>query len=157
MTSSGRTDRSTLAATWSLWSITATVIFAAVTHAYDFGIAAAVAGGAVIAILFALYRRYRRTGSRLALGSYGLLSLWVIGGFGLVGGVWNHAVKIALSAANGGTLSPALEPFFMAPELGDGVYEMLWILLGGASLVAAFFGYRFFRTVRWTATGREAA
>ena len=146
-----QSDGSAIAASRSLWSITATVTLAAITHAYDFGVAAWVAGAIVIVLLFSLSNRYRRTGSRLAAVFYSLLSLWVIAGFGLVGGVWNHAVKIVLTAVNGGTVPAGLEPLFMDPELGSVSYEAFWVLLGIASVAAAFYGYRFVRTVRWTA------
>ena len=133
----------------SLVSVSVTAFLAAVTHAYDFGTAAFGVGAFIIALLVVLSRRQQRTGSRLALVLYGLLNLWIIGGFGVVGGFWNHAVKVPLIAANGGTLPPALEPLFMSPDLGSLTYEVVSILTFGASVFAAYFGYRFVRTVRW--------
>lgn len=141
---------SAIAASRSLLSVAATVVLAAITHAYDFGPAAFVAGAVVLGMLFTLNRHYRRVGSRLAIVLYGLLSLWVIVGFGLVGGVWNHAVRDVLSTANGGTLSTAIQPLFMSPELGSAVYETFWILLGAAALLAAYFTYRLARVVPWS-------
>lgn len=136
----------------SLLSIAVTASLAAITHAYDFGIPAFIVGAVIIATLIALSRRYRRTGSRPAVVLYGLLSLWIIGGFGLVGGFWNHAVKGTLMAANGGALPSGLEPLFMSPDLGPPVYEVGYILLFAASALAAYLGYRFVRTVPWRAS-----
>jgi hypothetical protein len=147
-TAAQQPSRSTIAA--SLWSVSITVMLAAITHAYEFGSAAFVVAAVVIAILFVLSSHYRRAGNRLVLVVYGLLNLWVIGGFGLVGGLWNHAVKVAVSLANGGALPVSLERCFMSPDLGSATYEALGILTFGASMVAANFGYRFARTVRWT-------
>jgi len=151
MTSSTtQSGRSRGTASRSLWSIAATVILAAFTHAYDFGPAAFLAGTVVLVTLFLVNARYRRTQSRFAALLYSLLSLWVIAGFGLLGGVWNHAVKLVVVAGSGGTLPSALEPLFMSPDLGGATYEALWIVLGVASVFAGYFGYRFARTVRWT-------
>jgi hypothetical protein len=124
-------------------------MLASITHAYEFGTVAFVAGAVVIAILFALSSHYRRTGNRPVLVLYGLLNLWVIGGFGLVGGLWNHAVKVAVSAATGGALPQSLERFFMSPNLGGATHEIIGILTFGASLFAVYFGYRYARTLRW--------
>lgn len=133
----------------SRWSISTTVGLAAITHAYEFGAVAFGVGAVVIATLFASSGHYRRTGHRLGLGLYGLLNLWIIGGFGLVGGLWNHAVKVAVSGANGGVLPRSLERFFMSPDLGGATYEIVGILTFGASLCAVYFGYRYARTLRW--------
>ena len=126
-----------------------TIILASITHAYEFGTPAFVVGAIVITILVALSSHYRRTGNRLVLVLYGLLNLWVIGGFGLVGGLWNHTVKVAVSAVNDGALPLSLQRFFMSPDLGSAPYEAIGILTFVASMFAAYFGYRFARTVRW--------
>lgn len=159
-TSAQSSSLSAIAASRLLWSIAATVVLASITHAYEFGAPAFAVGAIVIALLSALSGRYRRTGTRPALVIYGLLNLWIIGAFGLVGGLWNHAFKVVVSAAHGGALPPALEPFFMSPDLGSATYEAIGILTFGASLCAAYFGYRFARMVRLVARadapGRDA-
>lgn len=151
ITSSRQSSRSPSAAWRSLWSVSATVILAAITHAYEFGTLAFVVGAIVIAALAALSGRIRRTGSRLALVAYGLLNLWIIGGFGIVGGLWNHTVKVVASAANGGALPASLQRLFMSPDLGSATYEAVGILTFITCVFAATFGYRLARTVRWTA------
>lgn len=149
-TSWHQSSRSSATASRALWSISVTVILASITHAYEFGTAALVVGAIVIAILSVL-SRHLRTGNRpafLLYGLYALLSLWVVVGFGLVGGLWNHAVKVAVSAVNGGVLPPSLERFFMSPDLGSVAYETIGILTFGASMFAAYFGYRNVRAGR---------
>lgn len=148
---SPQSGRATIGASPSLWSVSATVLLASITHAYESGTPAFVVGAIIIAILFALSSHYHRTGHRLALVLYGLLNLWVIGGFGVVGGLWNHAVKVAISAVNDGALPVVVERFFMSPDLGSAMYEVVGILTFAASMFAAWFGYRFARAVPWTA------
>ncbi len=132
--------------TLSVLTVSLTVALAAITHAYEFGPPAFLVGGIAIALLTTLGLGYQRTGNRFLIALYALLNLWVIGGFGMVGGLWNHTVKVALCAAHGGTLPSSLEAGFMSPELGSAAYETVGILTFVASLVAAVFGYRFIRS-----------
>lgn len=146
-TSSHRAGPSATAASASLWSISVTAILASITHAYEFGSVAFVVGATVIAVLFVLSSKYGRTRSKPVLLIYGLLNVWIIGAFGLVGGLWNHAVKLAVSVANGGVLPPSWQRLFMSPDLGSATYETIGILMFGASMFAAYFGYRFARAL----------
>lgn len=139
----------TVLASRSLLSVSLTATLASITHAHDFGTSALAVGVVVVAMLVALNSRFRRTGSRPALVLYGLLNLWIIVGFGLVGGFWNHAVKVSLVALNGGTLPAGLEPVFMSPGLGSPTYEAVSILTFAASVLTAYLGFRFVRTVGW--------
>lgn len=150
MTHTTQASGSTAAAARSLWSILAAVAAAAVTHAFDFGAVAFGVAGIVAVLLVMLVRRYRRTGARVWLAVYGVLNAWIIVGFGIVGGFWNHTVKVAVAAAHGGALPPSLEGAFTPPEFGPAAYEATWMLLFVASVVAAWLGYRFARTVPWS-------
>ena len=141
-----RPDRDVAA--MSLLSVSLTAILAAITHAYEFGPAALVVGAIGVAVLAALSIGFRRTGNRVILGLYALLDLWIIGGFGIVGGFWNHAVKAVLVAVHAGTLPPSVATWFIAPELGSVVYETLGILTFVTGLAAARDGYRFLRSAR---------
>lgn len=131
----------------SLLSISATAFLAAITHAYDFGVPALVAGGILIALMALLNGHYRRTGKRIPLLLYGLLNLWIIVGLGLVGGFWNHTVKVALAATYRGAIPASVENLFMSPELGSVVFEGLGVLTFVACVVAAYFGYHYGRAV----------
>ncbi len=98
----------------SMLSASLTAAFAAITHAYDFGAPALLAGAIAIALLIALGLGYQRSGSRVALAFYALLNLVLIAGFGIVGGFWNHAVKVAICAVRGGPLPPSAEAWFVS-------------------------------------------
>ena len=135
----------------SVLSASAAAAFAAFTHSYVFGPLAFLAGGIVIALLFTLGFGYQRNGKRVLLLPYALINLWIIVGFGIVGGFWDHAVKGILCALHGGAVPPSLEPWFTSPDLGSAVFETAWILTFLASLAAAVFGYRF---IRGKAAGR---
>ena len=129
----------------SVLSASSTAALAAFTHSYVFGPPAFIAGGIVIALLFALGFGYQRDGKRILLLPYALINLWIIVGFGIVGGFWDHVVKGILRALHDGAVPPSLEPWFTSPDLGSAVFETAWILTFLASLAAALFGYRFIR------------
>lgn len=149
ITASMRADDTVALRSRALLSVSLTALLASITHAYEFGTPALVVGGIAVALLAGLSGRYCRTGSRPALLAYGLLTVWIIAGFGVVGGLWNHAIKVALSAMHGGVLPPALAPLFMSPDLGSSTYEGVGILTFVASLFAAYHGHRFARKIGW--------
>ena len=130
----------------SIVSVSLTAALAAFTHAYDFGGAALAVGGIAIVLLIMAGLGYQRTGHRAWMLFYALLNLWIIVGFGIVGGFWNHAVKVTLCAVYGGTLPSSLEPWFISLEPGTVVYEAAGILTFVGSMAAAVFGYRFVRS-----------
>jgi len=144
MTNTNRTMDNTIS-TRSLQSVALTVALAAITHAYEFGPVAFAAGIAIIALLWSFMAHYRRTGRRSALVPYGLVALWVIAGLGIVGGFWNHAVKVVVVALHNGAVPVELEKLFMSPELGSFTNESIGVLTFVASLMAAYHGYRFVR------------
>lgn len=137
----------------SVVSISLTAALAAIGHAYDFGPPALLAGVIVIALLIALGFGYQLSRNRLALVLYVLLSLWIIAGFGIVGGLWNHVIKLLLYVG-GGPLPPSVEPWFISLEPGSGAYETVGILTFVASVFAAVFGYRFIH-VKPAGPGRQ--
>jgi hypothetical protein len=145
-TASHQADDVAVLASRSLGSISVTAFIAAINHAYDFGAPAFIVGAIAISLLVILSGRARRTGGRVALVFYGLLNLWIIVGFGLVGGFWNHAVKLAVVAARG-EIPTGLEVLFMSPELGSTGYEVSGVLMFVACLFAGHFGYRYARAV----------
>jgi len=127
----------------SLYSVSVTALLASVTHAYDFGHPALVVGAAMVGVLYLLRRRFLHTGGWGALATYGLLNLWVIAGFGLVGGLWDHTVKILLILHGG--IPAGLEGFFTRPDAGSVLLEASGILMSLTCVIAAYFAYRFFR------------
>jgi hypothetical protein len=153
--SSSRLDQPNSLATRSLQSVTATAVFAAITHAYDFGPTALMVGAIAIVILAGLNFGIRRSGSRILLVPYAVLNAFAIIGFGIVGGFWNHGVKLIVNAAHGGSIPTALEPFFMTTDVGDLVFESCGTLMFVASMFAAYFGYRLVRAARTQSSARR--
>jgi hypothetical protein len=136
------------AAALSLAGISATVILASVTHAYQFGSRAFVAGFIVIALLCGMNILYRRTSSRVFLVLYGLLNAWVIIGFGLLNGFWNHSFKVFLYYLHNGNLPPFLAKLFMTPQIGGFFYEGAGVLTFVMSMVASYYGYKLMKEGR---------
>lgn len=136
------------AAGLSLAGISTTVILASITHAYEFGFRAFIAGFIVIALLCGMNVLFRRTRSKFFLVFYGLLNAWVIIGFGLINGFWNHAVKVFLNLLHNGYLPPFLAKLFMTPQIGSFFLESVGILTFVMSIFAAYYGYRFIKEGR---------
>lgn len=133
------------AAGLSLAAISATVILASITHAYEFGHRAFIAGFIVIALLCGMNILYRRTKNKVFLVFYGLLNAWVIIGFGLLNGFWNHAFKLFLNYLHNGFLPPFLAKLFMTPQTGSFFFEGAGILTFVMSIFAAYYGYKFIK------------
>lgn len=133
------------AAGLSLAGVSATVILASITHFYEFGHRVLVAGGILIALLCALNILYRRTRNKVFLVLYGLLNAWVIIGFGLFNGLWNHAVKLFLVFLHNGYMPPFLAKLFLTPQTGSLVFEGVGILTFVMSISAACYGYKFIK------------
>ncbi len=129
----------------SLAGISATVILASITHAYEFGYRALSAGFIVIALLCGMNILYRHTRNKVFLVFYGLFDALVIIGLGLFNGFWNHAVKVFLNYLHNGYLPPFLAKLFMTPQTGCLFFEGVGILTFVMSIFAAYYGYKFIR------------
>lgn len=147
MTSPTRTSGKSTVSARSLQGTSLVAILAAFTHAHEFGPVAYVAGAVIVAVLWSLVAAYRRTDSKAAVIAYGLVSAWVIVGLGLVGGFWNHAVKVLVVTMHHGAVPAVMEPLFMSPATGPAAYEAVGVLTFVASVLAARYGYRFAREV----------
>lgn len=123
----------------SLLSIILTVILAAITHAYEFGYRAFVAGGILIIILGVLNMFYRRAKNKMIFILYAFLNAWVIIGFGIINGFWNHAFKVFLNYLHNGYLPPFLARLFSDPEVGSSLLEGSGVLTFVASMVATYY------------------
>lgn len=136
------------AAGLSLAGISATVILTSITHAYGFGYRAFVAGFIVIAFLCAFNILYRRTGNKVFLVFYGFLNAWVIIGFGLFDGFWNHAIKVFLQYLHNGYLPPFLAKLFLTPQIRSSFFEGVGVLTFVMSMFAAYHGYKLIKEGR---------
>jgi hypothetical protein len=133
------------AAGMSLAAISVTVVLASITHAYKFGYRAFIAGFIVIALLCAFNILYRRMRNKVFLVFYGLLNAWVIIGFGLINGFWNHAVKAFLFYLHNGYLPPFLAKLFMTPQIGNPFFDGAGMFTFVMSMFAAYHGYKFIK------------
>ncbi|MBI5099546.1 MAG: hypothetical protein HZB30_09950 [Nitrospirae bacterium] len=125
--------------------LSATVILASITHAYVFGHRAFIAGFIVIAFIYAFNILYLRTRNKVFLVFYGLLNAWVIIGFGLFNGFWNHVLKAFLNYLHNGHLPSFLAKLFMTPEIGSSYFEGVGMLTFIMSMCAAYYGYKFIK------------
>jgi hypothetical protein len=140
--SSQATRQKKAAAALSLAAIAATVILASITHAYEFGYRAFIAGLISLALLCGMSVLYQRTKKKVFLFFYGLLNAWVIIGFGLLNGFWNHSFKVFLFYLHNGALPPFLAKLFMTPHIGSFFYEGVGVLTFVMSMVASYYGYK---------------
>jgi hypothetical protein len=138
-------QQETPAAGLSLAAISATVILSSTTHAYESGYRAFLAGLIVIALFFGMSILYRRTKKKYFLVLYGLLNAWVIIGFGLLSGFWNHGMKVFLYYLHNGSLPPFLAKLFMTPQIGSPFSEGAGVLTFFMSVFAAYYGSSFIK------------
>lgn len=73
---------------------------------------------------------------------YGLVNAWVIIGFGLVNGFWNHALKASLYYLHNGYLPPFFAKLFITSQIGSFFYEGVGVLTFITSIFAAHFVYK---------------
>lgn len=123
-------------------SILGTIAGAAVTHAMDFGIRAAVAGALIMVLAFALQRIRKAGGNRLSDGFYKLFNILVITGFGVADGFWNHLIKTVLYHLHNSRMPPLLSGLFLQPLPGSLLQETAGILTFVAAMSAAYAIYR---------------
>ncbi len=133
------------AAGLSLAGVSAVVILASITHAYKFGHRAFIAGVILIALLYVLNILYRRTRNKVFLVFYAVLNGWVIIGFGLFNGFWNHTFKLFLNFLHNGYLPPFMAKFFITPQIGSFFFEGVGILTFVMSIFAVYYGYKFIK------------
>ncbi|MBI3586211.1 MAG: hypothetical protein HY088_03670 [Ignavibacteriales bacterium] len=136
-------------ASLSLVSTIVTATLTSIHHAYEIGFAAVILVLLFIVSPALLMRGFRNTGKKGFLWAYGLLSTWLVVGLGLVDGLWNHIIRplgfqlhALLSLHSGGT--KVVEKAFE----GNFIYEGTGMLTFVASMVAAYYGYKFIRMSR---------
>jgi len=123
----------------SLISIALTVILTSITHAYELGSRALIAGGILIIIMGVLNIFYQCNTNKMLFVLYALLNAWVIVGFGVINGFWNHVFKIFLTYLHNGHLPPLLAGLFSDSKIGSIFFESVGILTFVASMFAAYY------------------
>jgi hypothetical protein len=135
----------------SVISITVTAIITAVHHIYREGWVLLIPGALVVLLPLVLVRWFSASGSNIALSAYGVLNALIIVGLGIVDGFLDHVLNafIVLFAATRGEAVDRLDRAFrvlpQTPLVGDMLYELTGILTFVASMIAAYYWYRFMR------------
>ncbi len=135
----------------SVISITVTAIITSVHHIYREGWGLLIPAALIVVLPFVLMRWFGASGSNIALSAYGLLNALIIVGLGIVDGFLDHVVNavITLYAATSGEAVDRLDRAFrvlpQTPLVGDVLYELTGILTFIASMIAAYYWYRFMR------------
>lgn len=136
-------------ATHSLVSTLLTGILTSVHHAYEIGYLAFVLGLVVVVLPALSMQWFRQTGSKAALWIFRLLTAWLVIGFGLADGLWNHVIKTlgfyyVLLPAHGGDAKVVERTFsILPPAVGNFIFEGTGILTFVAGLFAAYYAYKF--------------
>ena len=131
----------------SLISVIVTAVFTSLHHFYEIGFLAVVLVLLFIISPTLLMQQFRNTRKRVFLWIYGILSIWLVIGLGLVDGLFNHTIKLlssqvhALLALHGGG-TKAVEKTFE----GNLIYQSTGVLTFVASMFAVYYGYKFIRT-----------
>src|SRR5437762_11150519 len=123
----------------SLAAVLATSLMTTIHHYYRMGFFTLFLGLATIGLPLALLLSFRRTKSPLALLGYGLVSTWIIVGFGLIDGMWKSTFKIFL----GNFLLANYGQYFSWAPIGSFPFEATGILASISSIFAAYYTFKF--------------
>lgn len=126
----------------SLISTTLAVLLGSISHAYYFGHIAFTVGIVFILILSILFFAYKRYANKFILFFYLLLNVFVVVGFGIIDGFWNHAIKVGLTYLHGGQLPPLFIGLFQNPEIGTFFQESVGVLTFLASMFSVYYGLK---------------
>lgn len=126
----------------SLISSALTVFLASITHAYIFGHRAFFAGFIFIFLLAILNIQYQRGKNKIFLFFYFLLNLFVIIGFGLLNGFWNHTIKVSLYYLHGSQIPPLFAGLFENTSIGTFFQESIGFLTFIASMFSAYYSFK---------------
>jgi len=133
----------------SLTSTVTTGVLTSIHHVYEIGFGAIMIALVVVVLPILSMRRLWQTGSKVALWAYQLLITWIVIGFGLVDGFWQHTIKPlgfqlhALMSLHGGT-TPAVKKAI----IGNPIHEGTGVLTFVAAMLAAYYGYKFIQATR---------
>lgn len=142
MNAGDQASRHSHSAAFSLTTAALTVVGGTISHVPEYGQGAVAAGIVLLVFLVALNVAYRSTKSGWLLTPYLLLNLFLVVGFGLVNGFWNHAFKAFLVTLHNGYLPPMLARLFSDPKIGTPFMETVGVLTFVASAMAAYFGFK---------------
>jgi hypothetical protein len=139
-------------ASLSLISTVTTGVLTSIHHVYEIGFGATMLALVVMVLPVLSMRQFRQTGSKVALWVYRLLNVWLVIGFGLVDGFWQHTIKPlgfqlhALMSLHG-VATPPVEKAIG----GNPIHEGTGILTFIAAMFAAYYGYKLIHATRQSA------
>jgi ABC-type branched-subunit amino acid transport system substrate-binding protein len=125
------------AARRSLISVMLTAVMITANHVYSLGPRAFALGAVLLVGPAALLWWFRHTKSPVAFVGYLLMNLWIVGGFGLMKGLWGITLPLYL-----GTGLASLSTAYPNPTLGPYGFEASGILMFIGSLFVAYYAYR---------------
>ncbi len=125
----------------SLVSVMLTAAVITVNHWYALGAGAFLLGTVLMAVPAALWWWFQQTQSRVALVGYLLMNLWIIGGFGLIKGLWEGGLRLFL-----GTFLASVSTAFPKPVIGTAGFELSGLLTFIGSVFVLYYGYKFLQT-----------
>jgi hypothetical protein len=138
---------------YSLITLTAAAAVASIHHVYRLGPGVLIPAAIITVLPYLLLRRYRSSGSGVALWSYAGLAALIFLWFGIVDGFLDHVLKALgfqhttlLPGGNATVVHTALS--LWSPEAGNLFYEGTGILEFLLSAVAVYFCYRVLRQSR---------
>jgi len=130
-------------ATWSFVSVEVLAVLTSVHHLDELGIIF-LGPALIITILpLVLIWQWIRKPGRPLLWAYGIYLAFMIIGFGLYDGLFNHTIKMTVFFLHGAdrNLMRTAFPFF--PPVGSTFHEVTGVLTFVVALYAAYVGYRF--------------
>jgi len=129
----------------SLISVTLAGIFTSIHHYYEIGPNVLILISLIVILPIVLIKWFKYTRSKVALLTYGLISAWIVIGFGLVDGLFKHTLKVLgsymsvlLRNLHGGNLP--------LPQINL-LFEGTAILTFIASMFAAYYSCKFIKEV----------
>jgi hypothetical protein len=127
----------------SLVSIMLAGIFASIHNYYEMGSHALILMSLIVILPIILIFWFKYTKSKVALSIYGLISVWIVIGFGLVDGLFKHTLKILsgyglvfLKNLHGGNIP--------LPQFNI-IFEGTALLTFIASIFVAYYSYKFIK------------
>jgi len=127
----------------SILSVVLTAIAITVNHVFVLGPAAFALGAVLLVLPPLLMWWFTATNSRVALGGYLLMNLWIIVGFGLIKGLWDDTLRLYL-----GTLFSSLSTSYPRPEIGSYAYEASGILMFVGGLFVFYYALKLIQAHR---------
>jgi ABC-type branched-subunit amino acid transport system substrate-binding protein len=135
----------------SLASVLLAAAAITINHGYTLGPRALALGAALAVVAASLWWWWRATRSRVALGGYLLVNLWIVVGFGLYKGFWRGALRLYV-----GTALSSISTWFPRPVVGRPLFEASGVAMFICALFVLYHGVQLIWG-EWAWRGRATA